>query len=369
MKKILDLDKNPFVAVWETTQTCDPDYCLVTGQSDRDPLELTTTEAEKMIRDIAELHPAVFMLAGGRPLDREDICSLICYAASCDLHPILVVNATPGLNRGAVSKLKSAGLSRLGLVLDGSSPEIHDAINGDGSFARTMEAVRWANELRLPVQIHTNVGRSNQADLENIAGLLSTHTILLWSISFPVTAEHAGGGHLLSAEETEDIFARLYRLAQLVSFKIKTVEAPHYRRYVLQQRAKLRKERGAEAAQTFTGSGIPGVMPVNEGRGSLFITNTGEVYPNGCLPVSGGNVRIQKISDIYRQSELFISLRDVTRLHGKCGRCNFREICGGSRARALAVTGDMFGEDVTCLYEPPPGLFPQESARREPAQG
>jgi AdoMet-dependent heme synthase len=368
MKKILDLDSHPFVAVWETTQSCDPDYCLVTGQSDRDPLELTTAEAEKMIRDVAELHPAVFMLTGGRPLDREDIYSLICYAASCDLHPMLVVNASPALTRGALSKLKSSGLSRLGLVLDGSGPEIHDAINGDGSFTRTIEAIRWANELRLPVQIHTNVGRSNCADLENIAALLSTCTILLWSISFPVAVEHAHGGQMLSAEETEETFARLYRLSQLVSFKVKTVEAPHYRRYVLQQRAKLNKEHTAEEKASIE-SGIPGVMPVNEGRGSLFITNTGEVYPNGCLPVSAGNVRIQKISEIYRHSELFASLRDVSRLHGKCGRCNFREICGGSRARALAVMGDMLAEDVSCLYEPPPGLFPQEPGQRESAQG
>src|SRR5690242_13357079 len=129
MTKTPDLDKNPFVAVWETTQNCDPDYCLATGQSERDPLELTTPEAEKMIRDVAELRPAMFVLAGGKPLDREDIYSLICYAASRDLHPALVLDASPRLTRGALMKLKGARLSRLELVLDGSDPDIQDAIN------------------------------------------------------------------------------------------------------------------------------------------------------------------------------------------------------------------------------------------------
>jgi AdoMet-dependent heme synthase len=365
MNQIFDLGRSPFIAVWETTQTCDPDYCLTTGQPDRDPLELTTLEAEKMIREVAELHPPVFVMVGGRPLDRPDIYSLICYAASCDLHPTLVLNASPRLTRSVVSKLKGAGLARLGLVLDGSSPEIHDAVNGEGSFVRTLEALRWANESRLPLQIHTNISRHNTSDLEKIAALLSTNRILLWSLSFPVAAGEGNAEERLSAAETEEIFVRLYRLSQLVSFKVKTVEAPHYRRYVLQQRTILKKGLSSgTTAEIELENGIPGVMPVNETRASLFITNTGEVYPSGCLPLSAGNVRVQKLTDIYRESELFRSLRDVSKLHGKCGRCQFKEICGGSRARALAMAGDMFAEDTTCIYEPPV-LRPPETASGE----
>lgn len=369
MKAIPDFDKNPLLVVWETTQTCDPDYCLATGQAERDPLELTTLEAEKMIREVAELRPAVFMLTGGKPLDRDDIYSLTCYAASRDLHPVLVLNASPQLTRGVLMKLKGARLSRLELVLDGSGPEIHDAINGDGSFMRTVAAIRWANELRLPLQIRTNLRRRNLAELENIAALLSEHNILSWSICFPVPAENACGGEFLSARKTEEVFARLYRLSQLVPFKVKTVEAPHYSRYILQQRASAKKEQVPGAAEKSSRAGIAGIMSVNDGPGSTFISNTGEVYLNACLPVSGGNVRIQKISEIYRESELFCSLRDISNLQGKCGRCNFREVCGGSRARAFAVTGDMFAEDTSCLYEPPPGLFPREPAEGETAQG
>ncbi len=360
MKQILDLEQTPFLAVWETTQSCDPDYCLAMGQPERDPLELTTTEVEQMLRDVAELHPRVFVIAGGDPLGREDIYSLVCYAASCDLHPIMLMSASALLTRTAISKLKSAGLCRLTLVLDGAGPEVHDCVHGKGSYEQTLMAMRWARELHLPVQIQTELTRRNLGELERLAALLSTQHVLLWSVSFPVSNDEES----LSAQQTEEAFARLYRLSRLVSFKVKTMEAPHYRRYVLQQRARQKKEQGAKEA---VDSGIPGVMPTNEIRGSLFITNTGEVYPSACLPLSAGNVRTAKLTGIYRESELFKSMRDVSALRGKCGRCNFREICGGSRARALAVAGDMFTADPACSYEPPAGLRPQEPVAEEPS--
>jgi AdoMet-dependent heme synthase len=359
MKQILDLEQTPFIAVWESTQTCDPDYCLATGQPERDPLELTTAEAEQMLRDVAELQPRIFVMAGGDPLWREDIYSLVCYAASCDLHPIMLANASALLTRTAISKLKNAGLTRLALALDAASPEAHDSIHGKGSFDRTLTAMRWANEVRLPVQIQTSLTGRNLGELEKIAALLSTQRVLLWSVSFPVSNDE----EQLSPEETEEAFARLYRLSRLVSFKVKTAEAPHYRRYVLQQRARQNKEKGGNAEQD---SGIPGVMPTNEIRGSLFIGNTGEVYPSACLPRSAGNVRTERLAHVYRESELFKSMRDVSALEGKCGRCNFKEICGGSRARALAITGDMFTADPSCAYEPPAGLRPQGPAAEEP---
>lgn len=363
MKKSIDLNEAPLLAVWEATQTCDPDYCLMTGQPERDPLELTTAEAEKMIRELAELRPPIFSIAGGNPLERQDIYSLVGYAASCGLHPTMVLNASSLLTRQTVKELKNSGLSRLGLVVDGSGDQIHDVLNGKGSFGRTVQAIRWANESRLPVQIHTRLVKSNSSELESIAAFLSTHRILSWSISFPVPSADVTQEEVLTDEETEAAFARIYALAQIVSFKVKTVEAPHYRRFVLQQRARTR---GDAALGAFAENGIPGIMPVNETRGSLFISNTGEIYPSACLPISGGNVRTQKVGEIYRNSELFQSLRDVSNLTGKCGRCNFKELCGGSRARALALAGDIFTEDGSCVYEPP---VVARSAGEQPASG
>lgn len=352
MKRIFDLEQSPFMVAWETTQTCDPDYCLMTCQPARDPLELNSAEAEKMIRDVAALRPPVFVMTGGAPLERDDIYGLVCYAASCDLHPVLVMSAGPQLTRSAMAKLKNASLSRLGLILDGAEADVHDSIHGEGAFSHTVDAIRWANEFRLPLQVHTTVCRRNLGELEKIAALLNTHRVLLWSVSFPVLRHQ----ELLTAEETEHAFARLYRLSRLVPFKIKTTEAPHYRRYILQQRTHLK------IAHAALEDGVPGVLPVAEGRGSVFITNTGEIYPGACLPVSAGNVRTNNLGEVYRESDLFQSLRDTSRLHGKCGRCNFKEICGGSRSRALAMAEDMFAEDPSCTYEPPALARTQDSA-------
>ncbi|HSM85726.1 MAG TPA: radical SAM protein [Candidatus Limnocylindrales bacterium] len=354
MKNNFDLGKSPVTITWETTQSCDPDYCLAAGQPERDPLELTAQEAEKLIRDIAELRPPIFLMTGGDPLGRDDIYSMVGYAACNGLRPVMVLRAGPQLTRAAIAELKHAGLARLELTLQGASAELHDHLSRmEGSFQQTLRAIRWANEWRLPVQIRTDISEKNLPDLENIAALLAKHRILMWSVAFPVPKDDVTEEQVPSPGEFEDAFARLYEVSRKVPFKVKTVEAQHYRRYVLQQSSRAARERLFSGQAEFSSEGIPGVMPVNESRGSLFISNTGEVSPGCCLP-SVGNVRLESLKEIYRDSELFNALRNVSNLHGKCGRCPFKEICSGSRARALYMTGDMFNEDPACSYEPPP---------------
>ena len=198
---------------------------------------------------------------------------------------------------------------------------------------------------------------------------LYTYRVLLWNITFPVPGDARSADDLPTAGEFEAIFGRLHTIAQQVHFKVKTTEAQHYRRFVLQQRAKAKSDKLWQAPAS--DEGIPGIMPVNEARSTVFISHAGEVYPGSCLPVSAGNVRFQKLAEIYRNAELFTALRDASRLTGKCGECNFKEICGGSRARALAALGDMFTEDVSCIYRP--GAYsrvrnrPQPPRRVEPA--
>jgi radical SAM protein with 4Fe4S-binding SPASM domain len=166
----------------------------------------------------------------------------------------------------------------------------------------------------------------------------------------------------------------LYTLAQKVPFKIKTSEAPHYRRYVLQQQARERAGNGADGHRFQ--DGIPGIMPVNEDRGMLFVSHTGEVYPCPGLHAAAGNVRVVKLAEIYRSSQVFTLLRDQVNLTGKCGECAFKGVCGGSRARAYAMHGDMFTEDPSCIYRPtaqaavrnsvPQTLPPEKVAVEEP---
>jgi AdoMet-dependent heme synthase len=170
-----------------------------------------------------------------------------------------------------------------------------------------------------------------------------------WNVSFPVPATPAQLEKTPSAGQFEGTFARLYALAQKVPFKIKTSEAPHYRRYILQQQA--RERANVAEGQQFR-DGIPGIMPVNEDRGTLFVSHTGEVYPCPGLHVSAGNVRVVNLAEIYRSSQVFTLLRDQVNLTGKCGECAFKGVCGGSRARAYAIHGDMFTEDPSCIYRP-----------------
>jgi len=354
MKNNFDVNTTPLIAVWETTQACDV-VCLDYGnwvQPEADPLELSTIEAQKMIDQVAELCPPIFVLTGADPLKRPDIYELVHYASLQHLHPVLVLPATPLLTRDAIAHLKQAGLSRLVLSLDGATAELHDLICGvHGSFARTMEAIQWAGQWRLPFQITTHSCERNLHDLENLAALLKTLRITQWSVAFPVPTSKAELETMPSAGQFEGAFARLYTLAQKVPFKIKTSEAPHYRRYVLQQQAKARAA-GPMEPQQFE-EGIPGIMPVNEDRGMLFISHTGEVYPCPSLPVTGGNVRVLKVAEIYRSSQVFTLLRDQANLTGKCGDCAFKVVCGGSRARAYAIHGDMFNEDPSCIFRPP----------------
>lgn len=266
-------------------------------------------------------------------------------------------SATPLLTRAAVARLRQCGLARLAISLDGSTAEIHDAFRGvPGSYALTLDAVRWAGELGLPVQINTTITRRNLPDFDCMVALLKTFPMVLWSVFFLVPTGRGKLHDLISAQEFEEVFAKLAEVSRNVDFDIKTTEAQHYRRHLAQQRAEQRRSnittRPMPTGRT-PGDGI-GRAPrgLNDGKGFVFISHRGEVFPSGFLPLAAGNVRQQPLAEIYRNALLFRRLRDTSNLKGKCGMCEFREICGGSRSRAYALTGDPFAADPSCSYHP-----------------
>jgi radical SAM protein len=355
MNASLDLNQRPLVVIWETTQACDLAcfHCRACAQPQRNPMELSTQEAENLLHQVADLNPPIFIMTGGDPLKRHDITHLVKYASDLGLHPAMTPSATPLLTASAIHELKQAGLSRLAVSLDGSVPELHDTFRGvPGSYARTLDAIRWANEAKLPIQVNTSVSKRNLHDLDNMALLLEKLKIVLWSVFFLVPTGRGQQEDLPSAAEFEQCFAKLYRRAPLAPFKIKTTEAQHYRRFVLQQRQKLDASTNMPTQSDGDFPGAPGLLPINDGKGFVFVSHTGAVCPSGFLPVSGGNVCSRSLTDIYRNSEVFRKLRDTSNLKGKCHDCEFRGICGGSRARAYAITGDMFAEDPCCVYQP-----------------
>lgn len=357
-----DFNQRPFVAIWEMTQACDLAcvHCRACAKPSRSPGELTTDEARRLIDQIAAMEVPVFVLTGGDPLKRPDVFDLVGYATEKNVRISVTPSATPLLTREAIVRLKDAGLARLAVSLDGPTAQVHDAFRQvPGSFQWTMNAVRWARECGLPVQINTTITRHNLEQVPSTIALLETLNISLWSVFFLVPTGRGKDVGLLSAEEFEQVFEMLYEASRRVLFDIKSTEAQHYRRYLLQKRTDARRQ-GATPGQRMphlSGSVPAGGVEraprgINDGKGFVFISHSGEVFPSGFLPLAAGSIRHQPLAAIYRESPLFRALRMTDNLEGKCGICEFREICGGSRARAFAVTGNAFAEEPCCVYQP-----------------
>jgi radical SAM protein len=366
----IDFSERPFLAIWEVTQACDLAcvHCRASAQPDRHPMELTTEEGKNLIDQIAAMQVPVFVLTGGDPIKRPDLFELIGHAREVGVRVSLTPSATPLLTKEIVIRLKEAGLARLAVSMDGASADTHDAFRGmNGSFARTLDAIRWANEIGLPVQINTTFSRRNIGEIDAIVALMETLRITLWSVFFLVPTGRGKLNDLLSADEFEDVFGKIHSLSKTASFDIKTTEAQHYRRFALQQKAAERKAGATQAGPERVNDGI-GRAPrgLNDGKGFVFISHLGEVFPSGFLPLSAGNIRQQPLRTIYCESELFLNLRDTSKLEGKCGACEFKEICGGSRSRAYALTGNPHGEEPCCAYVPRGYVRPSTQAGRKP---
>jgi len=269
---------------------------------------------------------------------------------------------TPGtrLTYESIAELKRSGLTRLIFDVDGSSPSVHDGIHDDrGAFAAATRAMRWARTMDLSVEVNTLITRRNADDLVAIVDLIRQFSIERWNIYFVVPAEMKMSGDVLTANETENAFATIYAVSQSAPFEVRTVEAPHYRRFLL-QRALESQHKAHEAWTDFSAfdDGDDATMSdvvraaVAGPNGYVFISHAGEVRASEFLPLPAGNVRYRPLPAIYRDAPLFEELRDPSNLKGKCGHCEFKEICGGSRARAWAMTADLFASDPLCAYRP-----------------
>jgi radical SAM protein len=361
----LNFDETPFLAIWEITQSCDLacKHCRAAAQPLAHPDELTNAEGKALIDQISQMGVPIFVLTGGDPMKRADLFELIRYAADKGVQVAITPSATPLLTRDAIFKLKEAGLVRLGISLDGSTAEINDTFRGlPGAYARTIQAIEWANEAGIPIQVHTTISRHNAADLDNLCALFERLAIVMWNVFFLVPVGRGQLADLLSGEEFEQVFSKIYELSLRVNFQIKTTEAMHYRRYLLQHNLEERRighghpgtayEPGAPTADAQSRTASWTTRRVNDGKGFLFISHTGNVYPSGFLPIHAGNIRETPLSEIYRNAPIFKSLRDTSKLLGKCGACEYKEICGGSRARAYALTGDPLAAEPCCIYQP-----------------
>lgn len=328
-----DFDRAPVTLAWETTRACHLKclHCRAVAQPRRDPGELTTAEGKGLIGQAAAMGVRVFVLTGGDPLMRPDVYDLIGSVSAAGMHCGFAPSATRRLTAQALERAVDAGAATIHVSLDGASAETHDDFRGvPGSFRRTLSAIDVAWGLGARVQVGTTVSTCTIDDLAAMVPLIADR-ISLWSLFFLVPTGRAQAEQVLTPERHEHVLHWL--ASEDLPFRVRTVAAPTYRRVL----AQLGREVG------------PGV---NDGNGFAFVSHRGDVLPSGFLQVKAGNVRERSLAKIYREAPLFRALRDPARLTGRCGRCQYRSLCGGSRARAWAMTGDPLGADPTCAYEP-----------------
>jgi radical SAM protein len=352
--KTSDFDIQPLMLYYEVTQACDLvcRHCRASAQELAFPGELTTDVSKTLIDQAAEFpRPPILVLTGGDPLKRADLFDLIRHAKSRGMQVALTPSATPLATVDALRRAKEAGVARLGISLDGANAETHDAFRGwDGSFVRTMQMLEHARQLQLPVQINTTVTRRNFDQIDDIAELLSTCGIAMWSVFFLIPVGRGVEEQRISPDEYEVAFEKLWRQSQRQPFGIKTTEAPHYRRFVLRRNGDPLAE-PAGATHAARGRTHRAPLGVRDGRGVMFVSHTGEIYPAGFLPLKCGQFPQDSIVDKYQNHPVFVALRDARQLKGKCGSCDYNDICGGSRSRAFAVTGDPLEAEPDCVFD------------------
>lgn len=334
--------ERPFILFWEVTRACALAcrHCRAVAQPRAHADELTPEEALRLVDDIAELAPPMLVLTGGDPMMRRDLPELVRAAVSRGLRVALSPAATPRLLHADFSALRQAGVSSMSLSLDGATAATHDLFRGvPHTFERTLQAARAAREAGIPLQINTTLSRTTLPELPAFAELMRELQPAVWSIFVLVPTGRASAADLPGADELEQAWHYLLSLRGTLPFAIKTTEGHHYRRILLQDARR-------------SGATPPPIIPTRDGKGVLFISHTGEVQPSGFLPITLGNVRTHRLAELYRHHPIMQQLRDDNALRGKCGRCEFRHICGGSRARAYGLSGDMLAEEPLCNYTP-----------------
>lgn len=344
-----ELNARPFIIIYEITRACHLAcvHCRAEAHPRPHPLELRTDESLNLLNEIAALNPATLVLTGGDPLLRRDLEVLVRHAVASGLRVSLAPSVTRKMTEAAITHLKEWGVTQIAFSLDGASATMHDSFRKvPGTFERTLQVLGWAKEAGLSLQINTTATKMTAPDLPGIARIAEQFAVQIWSVFFAVPTGRATQYPMLSAAEHEAIFEYLAALNRQVPFGIKATAAPAYRRVLMQHYT----ERSPDKLPM--GSGRAPV-PINDGLGFVFISHTGDIYPSGFLPLSVGNIRRDKLAEVYRDDPLFQALRDPQQLRGKCGVCEFRAVCGGSRSRAFAVYGDPLESDPACAYVPP----------------
>lgn len=398
----------PRLIFWELTKGCNLRcvHCRASATELSSPSDLSTRAAMDIIDQIADVSSPILVLSGGEPLFRSDIFQLARYGTDKGLRVALATNGTL-VTKAVARKIVDSGVKRVAISLDGVDAATHDKFrNIPGAFDAALAGFRNLKDLGMSVQINTTIARHNAHQLPQVLALAKSigadalHTFLLVPVGCGVDI---AAEQMVPPEEYERMLNWFYDQSLAGGIELKATCAPHYFRVVRQRRAAEGRSAAAAAQaalavvegapgspsgsaasatkaigptdMTMPGStgielkpqgfgrtvGHPGAHPSDmnamtkgclAGTAVCFISNQGEVYPCGYLPALAGDLKKQPFADIWQNSVVFNQLRDVNNLKGKCGCCEFRNVCMGCRARAFAATGDYLDEEPFCVYEP-----------------
>lgn len=364
-----DFQERPLLVFWETTRACQLvcRHCRAEAIRERDSQELTYEEGVRLLKSISSFGPPspIVVLTGGDVLMRPDAFDLVSAGVDMGLSMALAPSVTPLLSRATLGKLAEAGVGGISISLDGGRAATHDGIRGvEGTFRATLERIREAVDLGMRVQVNTAVMKSNVMELPEIFHLIRGLGAAAWEVFFLIRTGRGAELEDIEPWQYEEVAHFLYE-ASFYGVQVRTTEAPHFRRVVVQRREFLEdmphvegKILGDMMQRLHALEGPPQeesqvrLVGTGDGRGIVFVNHRGSVYPSGFLPLPVGNVREESLVYIYRHSPLLKNLRNPSGFKGRCGRCRFRDLCGGSRSRAFAAYGDPLAEDPACIYQP-----------------
>ena len=361
----LNFDQRPMLVFWEVTRACQLAcrHCRASATMDPLPGELTTAEGFTLIDQVAGFGRPfpILVLTGGDCLLRPDLFELVEHANGLGVPVALSPSVTPSLTPAMIERMVTSGVKAVSISLDGALPATHDGVRGiPGHFEDTIKAITALSAAGLTVQVNTTVMRANLDELANVADLISRAGAHIWEVFFLVQVGRGVATDAISPAEHEDVCHFLYDASQH-GFIVRTVEAPFFRRVVASRREgepapstdlyKTMSSRLETLMGPAVGKPRAQTASTRDGKGILFVAYDGEVNPAGFLPMPLGNVREAPIANIYRDDPLLRQIR-AAEFTGRCGVCEYADLCGGSRARAYAATGDPLGEDSACPYVP-----------------
>ncbi|MBI1965392.1 MAG: radical SAM protein [Betaproteobacteria bacterium] len=343
-------ESRPQVVSWNVTQACNLrcPHCYL-GAAKRAARELSTKEGLSLIDELAALGTELLILTGGEPLLRRDLLTLARHASGSGLMVVVGTNGTL-LDAHAARALKESWVRGVGISLDSLDPEKHDAFRGQkGAWNKALRAIEVCLAEGLEVALQTSVLPMNHEEVPRLAAFAREKGVRAFNAYFLVCTGRGEKLTDITPQQHEALLEELIAVQARHSgeedrFMVRAKCAPHVKRLVCE-----RLRRGdispVAAVMLLAGAGCPA------GRSYLRIGPEGDVTPCPYLPVALGNVRRQPLREIWQQPEPLQKLRRLE-LRGRCGACEFREPCGGCRARALAASGDLFGEDPWCTHQP-----------------